>query len=255
VPLSETVFAHYNLLIVVLLIITLPLLALWMRTDEKITVASESLPPEAVEEKPKTFRDKIEGHWFLNVLFFIFFLVVLIRSGNAFEINTVNMIFLSLAILLHKTPANFLKALQNSIGNASGIIIQFPFYGAVMGLMQHSGLADQISQIFVSISTAQTLPLWSFFSGGLVNFFVPSGGGQWVVQGPIMLKAAQELTVDPGKISMALAWGDAWTNMIQPFWALPLLALANIKLKDIMGYCLIYLLSSGLIISAVFYFY
>lgn len=253
VPLSETIFAHYNLLLVALLLLALPMLALWMRTDEKVEVAPESLPPAAVQEGPKTFRDRIENHWFLNVLFFIFFLVVLIRSGNALEINTVNMIFLSLAILLHKTPANFLKALQNSIGNASGIIIQFPFYGALMGLMQHSGLADQISQIFVNISTPTTLPLWAFLSGGLVNFFVPSGGGQWVVQGPIMLKAAQELAVDPGKISMALAWGDAWTNMIQPFWALPLLALANIKLKDIMGYCLIYLLVSGVIITGVFY--
>jgi short-chain fatty acids transporter len=121
-----------------------------------------------------------------------------------------------------------------------------------MGLMQYSGLADQISLAFLNIATPSTLPMWTFLSGGLVNFFFPSGGGQWVVQGPIMLKAAHALSVDPGKVSMALAWGDAWTNLIQPFWALPLLALAKLQLKDIMGYCLVYTFVSGLIISAFF---
>jgi short-chain fatty acids transporter len=120
--------------------------------------------------------------------------------------------------------------------------------------MQHSGLADQMAALFVQISTPKTLPLWTFLSGGLVNFFIPSGGGQWVVQGPIMLKAAASLGVDPGKISMALAWGDAWTNLVQPFWALPILGLAKLHLKDIMGYCLVYTFFSGLIISLIFYF-
>ena len=165
-----------------------------------------------------------------------------------------NLIFLFLAFFLHGTPRKFLNALQGSIGYSSGIIIQFPFYAGLMGLMQYSGLADSISEIFVRISTAETLPVWTFLSGGIVNFFIPSGGGQWVVQGPIMLKAAQNLNADPAKISMALAWGDAWTNMVQPFWALPLLGLAKIQLKDIMGYCLIYTLASGFIIMGVFYF-
>jgi short-chain fatty acids transporter len=121
-----------------------------------------------------------------------------------------------------------------------------------MGLMQYSGLADLISEVFVNISTSTTLPLWTFLSGGIVNFFIPSGGGQWVVQGPIMLKAAKSLGADPAKISMALAWGDAWTNLVQPFWALPILALAKLQLKDIMGYCLVFTFFSGLVISLLF---
>jgi len=157
-------------------------------------------------------------------------------------------------LLLHGTPAKFLKALQSSIGSASGIIIQFPFYAGIMGLMQYSGLVNQMSSFFVEISTQETLPLLTFLSAGLVNFFIPSGGGQWVVQGPVMLKASQSLGVDPGKISMAIAWGDAWTNMIQPFWTLPLLGLAKIQLKDIMGYCLVITIISGVIISSVFFF-
>lgn len=250
ISLSETVFSHWNLLIVGLLALMLPLLSLWMRTDEKTSVTVQ-MHQEEIPPSNKTLRDRLENSRIFNIVFFLFFLVVVIRLESTLDINRVNLIFLFLALLLHGTPRRFLASLQKSAGYASGIIIQFPFYAGIMGLMQYSGLADEISKLFVTISTQNTLPLWTFLSGGLVNFFVPSGGGQWVVQGPIVLKAAQDLGTDPAKISMALAWGDAWTNMIQPFWALPLLGMARLQLKDIMGYCLIILLASGLIISGV----
>ncbi|SEF39628.1 Short chain fatty acid transporter [Caloramator fervidus] len=98
----------------------------------------------------------------------------------------------------------------------------------------------------------KTFPLFTFLSAGLINLFIPSGGGQWVAQGPIVVKAAQSLNIPLGKAVMALAWGDAWTNMIQPFWALPILGLAKLSAKDIMGYCLIDLIYSGIIIALVF---
>ena len=250
IPLSSTVFTWWNIAIVILLLFAMPLLALSMRTDEKTMVDI----PESKEETVSpgnTLRDKLENSRFFNMVFFGFFVVIMFRMQSSFDINRVNLVFLFLALLLHGTPKRFLKSLQSSIGYTSGIIIQFPFYAGIMGLMQYSGLADQMAVVFVNISNETTLPLWSFLSGGLVNFFVPSGGGQWVVQGPIMLKAAQNLGVDPAKISMSLAWGDAWTNMIQPFWALPLLGMARLQLKDIMGYCLIVTFVSGLIISGI----
>lgn len=253
VPLSETIFSHWNLLILLAMVILLPILALWMRTEEKVEVA-------VFEEKKKeiipgnTVRDRLENFKGFNFIFFCFFLWIISQSlikGEGLDINRVNLIFLFLAVLLHQTPKRFLAALESSFGYASGIVIQFPFYAGLMGLMQYSGLADRISEVFVQISTASTLPVWTFLSGGLVNFFVPSGGGQWVVQGPIMLKAAQTLGASPAKISMALAWGDAWTNLIQPFWALPLLGLAKLQLKDIMGYCLVFTFFSGIVISGL----
>ncbi len=255
IPLSETIFANWNLIIIGIFLVTMPILALMMRTDEKIEV-----PELKVEEEKttliSTFAEKIENQKFFNIIFFLFFLVILIDGfikGVSLDINRVNMIFLFLAFLLHGTPKRFINSLNKSFGFASSIVIQFPFYAGIMGLMQYSGLADQISQLFVSISTERTLPLWSFLSGGIVNFFVPSGGGQWVVQGPIMLKAAKDLGVDPAKIAMSLAWGDAWTNLIQPFWALPLLGMAGLKLKDIMGHCIVYLVWSGIVISGVLF--
>jgi len=252
-PLNLTIFSKYNLAIVVSLFFVLPLLAISMRTDDKIIINFNEEKKDFHAES-KNFRDFLENGKFFSWIFFGFFIVLLFRLKSSFDINRVNLIFLFLAFFLHGTPRRFLHALQSSIGYSSGIIIQFPFYAGLMGLMQYSGLADKISEIFVGISTTDTLPVWTFLSGGIVNFFIPSGGGQWVVQGPIMLKAAQNLNADPGKISMALAWGDAWTNLVQPFWALPLLGLAKIQLKDIMGYCLVFTVASGIIISSIFYF-
>lgn len=116
-------------------------------------------------------------------------------------------------------------------------------------MMTASGLAGVMSEAFVNVSTVDTLPLFAFLSAGLVNFFVPSGGGQWAVQAPIMLETTEMLGSDPAKVAMAVAWGDAWTNMIQPFWALPALAIAGLKAKDIMGFCVIVLIVSGVVIG------
>ena len=121
-------------------------------------------------------------------------------------------------------------------------------------------LAILMSNFFVNISTPKTFPLFSFLSAGIVNFFVPSGGGQWAVQAPIVMPAGIEIAKYAGKpaiymtakSAMAIAWGDAWTNMIQPFWALPALGIAGLGAKDIMGYCLIVLLCSGVVISTGF---
>ena len=121
-----------------------------------------------------------------------------------------------------------------------------------MAIMKGSGLAAEISNTFVAFSNEVTFPLYTFLSAGIVNLFVPSGGGQWTVQSPIVIPAALELGVDSAKAAMAVAWGDAWTNMAQPFWALPILAIAGLRVRDIMGYCVTTLIVSGLWLSAVF---
>ena len=123
-----------------------------------------------------------------------------------------------------------------------------------MAILVQSGLAASMSEWFVSISTTTTLPFWSFISAGIVNIFVPSGGGQWAVQAPVMLPAAEALGADVAKVVMGVAWGDAWTNMLQPFWALPMLGIAGLKPRDIMGFCVVQLLISGAVIGAVLYY-
>ena len=170
-------------------------------------------------------------------------------QGGSLNLNLVNFLFLFLAIVLHQTPRSLLLSLNEAIKGGAGIVIQFPFYAGIMAVMMQSGLAQSISEGFVAIASAESLPFWSFISAGIVNIFVPSGGGQWAVQAPIMLPAAEALGADVARVAMAVAWGDAWTNLIQPFWALPVLAIAGLKARDIMGFCLMQLIITGVIIS------
>lgn len=182
-----------------------------------------------------------------------------IKNGFDLNLNIVNLIFLTFGILLHQTPRRFIHAIGEATKGASGIILQFPFYAGIMGMMtgvspEGLSLAGVISNWFVSISTARTFPLFSFLSAGIVNFFVPSGGGQWAVQAPIMMPAGAALGVPAAKTAIAIAWGDGWTNMIQPFWALPALGIAGLGARDIMGFCLLDLVYSGIVICLVLFF-
>ena len=161
--------------------------------------------------------------------------------------NSLNFFMLALSILLHNNIKSFLSALNESIKGASGILIQFPLYFGIMGIMKETGLIIYISDFFISVSNEITLPIFTFFSAAIINVFVPSGGGQWVIQGPVVISAATELNVPIQKVVMALAYGDQLTNMLQPFWALPLLAITKLKAKEILPYTLIIMLV-GLII-------
>ena len=260
IPTSETIFASYNLIIVGALVIILPLLNRFMmpKREETVVVDPKVLVEPVVEEQAAkadmTPAERLENSWILSMVIGVmgiaFIAYYFIQNGFALTLDLVNFMFLVLGILFHGTPRKYLIAVQEAVKGAGGIIIQFPFYAGIMGMMTASGLAAVLSDAFVSISTAETFPLFAFLSAGLVNFFVPSGGGQWAVQGPIMLEAAEMLGSDVAKVAMAVAWGDAWTNMIQPFWALPALAIAGLKAKDIMGFCLIVLFVSGVVIGA-----
>ncbi len=257
VPTSNTIFTPYNLFIVLVIGFTLPLFNRWMMPKEEDVVEVD--PELLIEEEQKfppaerTFASWTERSSLLTILIGLIGLSYLIyhfaTKGFALDLNIVNTIFIILGIILHGTPQRFLAAAQQAIKTTSGIVFQFPFYAGIMGMMTTSGLALVFSQWFISISNDFTFYLFTFFSAGLVNFFVPSGGGQWAVQAPIMLEAANVINADVAKTAMAIAWGDAWTNMIQPFWALPALAIAGLKAKDIMGFCLFVLIFTGVIIS------
>lgn len=172
--------------------------------------------------------------------------------GFNLSLNILAMLLLALGLLLHSSPAKFVAAVSKAIGSTSGIIMQFPLYAGISGVMTGSGMVNLMSSWFVAISTQHSFPAWTFLSAGLVNVFVPSRGGQWIVQGPIMVKSASVIGADLPQTIMAFAWGDAWTNQVQPFWALPLLGIAGLGARDIMGYCVMWTIVSGLIITGCF---
>lgn len=260
IPVTETIFSVYNLLIVIVIVITLPFFNRWMMPKEDDTVEIDPNLLKDEEQKlpvpENTFASISERSYILTAFVGLIGLTYLIyhfaTKGFVLDLNVVNTIFIVLGIIFHVTPQRFLAATQNAIKTSSSIVFQFPFYAGIMGMMTESGLAKVFSEWFIAISNDVSFYLFTFLSAGLVNFFVPSGGGQWAVQGPIMLEAAQAIGADYAKTAMAIAWGDAWTNMIQPFWALPALAIAGLKAKDIMGFCLFVLLFTGIIISIAF---
>ncbi|KXK37482.1 MAG: short-chain fatty acid transporter [Saprospiraceae bacterium] len=164
-------------------------------------------------------------------------------TGNSslgfIQLNFINFVFLGLSLMLHRSINNFSEALQTSIGDVSGILIQFPFYFGILSIMSSSGLIVIFSDSITSIATTSTLPFLTFLSAGLVNIFVPSGGGQWAIQGPIIIQTVQQLGADLPKCILAMAYGDQWTNMLQPFWALPLLGITKLKPREFLPYSFI----------------
>jgi short-chain fatty acids transporter len=260
IPVAETLFSPVNIFIVITLLITLPLFNRYLLKGAEASPAAWSLPEEKKDREeavnPTTPAEKLENSKTISLLIGLLGLAYIVyhfvTNGFDLNINIVNFTLLFLGILLHRTPKRFLDTVGNGVRNAGGIIVQFPFYAGIMGMMTASGLSEQISLWFISFATEYTMPFIAFISAGIVNIFVPSGGGQWAVQGPIMIQAAAELGADLPKTAMAVAWGDAWTNMIQPFWALPILAIAGLKIRDIMGFCVMILFYSFIPIAIGF---
>lgn len=264
VPTNLTIFSTMNLVICAIILFTVPFLLGSMNPNEKDTklVSLDLLNDEPLEAKldikAMTPAQKLENsvaiNYILGAMGYAYIFSYFIKNGFNLNLDIVNYIFLFTAIILHGTPINVVNAVNSAAKSTGGIILQFPFYGGIMGIMTFVGpngtsIAGAMSTFFVNISNQTTFPVFTFFSAGLVNFFVPSGGGQWAVQAPIMMPAGAQLGVSAAKTGMAIAWGDAWTNMIQPFWALPALGIAGLGAKDIMGYCLMVLFYTGFVIS------
>ncbi|MDT0556412.1 short-chain fatty acid transporter [Patiriisocius hiemis] len=246
---SETIFSTQNLLLFLVLLILLPFVL--YQTSKRVKTTEINLPAY-VTESPQTKKlegaERIDFSKWVGIGFGVLVLGVFFYQyfGNlsslAITPNLLNFFMLGLALVLHGNFSSFLRALDEAIKGATGILIQFPLYFGIMGIMRDSGMVVEISNFFVSIATETTLPIFTFFSAGLVNVFVPSGGGQWAVQGPIVVESALKLGVPLPKAIMALAYGDQITNMLQPFWALPLLGITKLKAREILPYTLILML-------------
>ncbi|HJA63814.1 MAG TPA: short-chain fatty acid transporter [Candidatus Intestinimonas stercoravium] len=259
VPTSQTIFHPVNLGMVLVILILMPLVNYAMHPDAAHTITVD--PALLVEEEEKTYTidtpaEKIEHNkvlWFITlVLGFAYIVYYFVTQGFNLGLNIVNMIFMFLGILLHGDLRKYVDAIAEATSGAAGILLQFPFYAGIMGLMVATNadgvsLAGIIADFFTNISTNVTFPMLTFLSAGIINFFVPSGGGQWAVQAPIVMPAATQMGIEYGRAAMAIAWGDQWTNMIQPFWALPALGIAGLSARNIMGYLVIVTIFTGIV--------
>lgn len=261
-PLSQTIFTAFNLVPVVVLLVALPLLyiAFEPRGDDVLagTIAEDTAPDEAgrTGAKPKTLAFALDHAWILNLALVAAGATYLIdtwtTSGFSLDINSVIMIFFMLGLLLHWTPAAYVAAVDEAARITGPLLIQYPLYGGIMGIMTGTGLAAVIAQWFVAFSTAATLPFWSYLSSVIISLFVPSGGGHWAVQGPFVVPAAAHLGASQGATAMAVAVGEEVANMIQPFWCLPVLAIAGIGLRRVMAFTVLSFFASLVVFGASF---
>jgi short-chain fatty acids transporter len=166
------------------------------------------------------------------------------RGFSALDLNLVNFTFLFLGLLVHGSPSAYGRAVASGISGTAGIVVQFPFYAGILGLMKSTGLIEKLAHLGAGAGAAWFLPA-TFLSAAVVNQFVPSGGAQWAVQGPIAVRAAAELGVPPERAVLAIAWGDEWTNMLQPFWALAVLGVTRLAVREILGYTALMMFLTG----------
>lgn len=254
---EETIFSSMNLSSAALLLVLIPLLLYVVA--QKAPRKLESIASKASSETEEQHQgaERIDySPWFGLVIGLAILAVCLQGAWQAEGLsflnpNFINLSLLGLGLAFHRSLNAFLKALEDAISGASGILLQFPLYFGIMGLMRDGGIISALSTFFSEYSTAFSFPLWTFFSAGLINIFVPSGGGQWAIQGPVLLETAQSLGIPYGKAIMAMAYGDQLTNMLQPFWALPLLGITGLKARRIVPYTLMLMLLGVFIFVSV----
>ncbi|MGH3095299.1 MAG: short-chain fatty acid transporter [Streptosporangiales bacterium] len=261
IPVSDTIFTSWNLIAIVVTVVLVAGAMAMLRPRPQDTVVEldaganedpEPAPASTDVEKPSP-AERVDTSRVVTtaagLAFVVYLVVYFVQEGPALTLDIVNWTFLALILLLVRSPNELGRLVADGARTVGDILVQFPLYAGILGMMAGTGLIDVFSNFFVGISSDETLGFWSFLSGGFINMFIPSGGGQYAVQGPIFLQAAQTLHVDPAVVTMGIAYGDQWTNMIQPFWAIPLLAIAGLRIRDVLGFTTITLLVSGVVFA------
>jgi len=267
IPVANTIFHPFNLILTVIIMVAITILMVLMhpRPEKTYVVKPELMDQLKLYEAPPT-PSKWESpsdwmNWWpgFNLIVSIGGLIWLIwhfsTKGLDLNLNVVNFAMLMLGILFHWRPWSFLKATEDAGKAVWGIVIQFPFYAGILGLFKFTLLSTVFTQAFVAISTPQTFPLFVYWYGGILNYLIPSGGGEWAVVAPYIIPAAKQLGVGMGTTVVTFAWADMMTDMIQPFWAIAMLAVAKLHFRDIMGYLLMVFFVYFIITSLAFYFF
>jgi short-chain fatty acids transporter len=252
-PLSDTVFAAFNWVPTLLVVLIMPVVFIAIRPADADVAAfvpePESPPkPKDISNAPARRMDRSPvGSLFLVAAGLAAVAVLWLEGKLALDVNMVILIFLIAGIGLHGSPVAYGDAMKNAARQTGGMMLQYPFYGGIMGIMSGTGLADSISKAFVAVSSDHTLPFWSYICSLIITFFVPSGGGHWAVQGPFVVPAAAALHASMAGSAMAVAMGEQVANMLQPFWALPVVAMAGIGIQRVMGYTVVTFVVTGVI--------
>ena len=251
IGLDKTIFSWWSMSIVLAIALFLPQVMRRMAPDDKdIVEIPAGVRPASTDPAPAeaatTPSQKLENARWVTLLLAVFGGIYVVRyfaAGGELQLDSLNMIFVVLGLAFADSPRHYIELLCNAARVAGPFLIQYPLYSGLMGLIADSGLGALIVSGFVAISSTDTLSIWTFFSAAFLNLFIPSAGGQWAVQGPIVTEAAMQLGADIPRVAMSVAIGEVWTNAIQPLYAVPVLAIAGLHIRDIMGYCVVALLA------------
>tara|TARA_Y100000589_G_scaffold202567_1_gene191066 strand:+ start:296 stop:1657 length:1362 start_codon:yes stop_codon:yes gene_type:complete len=265
IPVTETIFSSFNITtaLIALLLITLINPLMRPQTNKNTIEIQKNLFEKTKKENyvntnNRNFAQIIENNrlfsLFIGLCLLFFVLHTFYSKGFFLDLNLVSWTFLCCGLILCNSPLHYVKLVNNASPTVGPIILQYPFYAGIMGIMADTGLIKILADNIVSFSSSELLGFYSFLSAGIVNMFIPSGGGQWAVQGPVMVEAAKTLNVDPYVVVLGVAYGDQWTNMIQPFWTIPLLAIAGLHMRQIMGYTFVIFIFTGLLYSSAMIF-
>ena len=254
IPLEETLLTWQNLVMIVVLVV----LSVWIcyvscppadkaKTAEMVGIRYADEKEEEIG-KAQTPGEYLEYSPILTIIVVILGVLYLVNTfmtkGGlaAMDLNVYNFMFLIAGMLLHWTPKSFLKAAAKSVPMTGGVLLQFPLYAGIFGVLMGSGMCDVLAHFFVSVSNHETLPVIVGIYSAVLGLFLPSGGGKWIVEAPYMLQAANELHVNLGWIVQVYNAAEALPNFINPFWMLPLLGLTGVKARDLAGYSILQLI-------------
>lgn len=256
VELNETVFTVYNMTALVILLVAMPLLLVWLRprtNPDEITNDAFEDDVATHDSEIRTPADRLEKtRWlttFLGVLLTAFLALHFWNKGFALSLDIVNWVMLACILFAVRSAAELMTLVKDAASAVGDVLIQFPLYAGILGMMSATGLITVLSDFFISVSTPATLPFLAFITAGIVNFAVPSAGGQFALQGPLFIDTATRMGADPAAVIMAISYGDTWTNLLQPFFALPLLAIAGLHVRTIFKYTFPLFLLSGVVLG------
>ena len=244
-PLESMLFTPLNLVTTFVLFIALPLLYCAIQpgeSDVQIANLKESAGRDEanLQETKGPLARKLEEAWILNLIFVVAGIAALglvwHQNGFSLDLNSVIFLFLIAGLLLHWRPIAYVNAINGAARITGPLILQYPIYGGIMGIMTSTGLADVFAKGFIQFANAHTLPFWNFIASLIISLFVPSAGGHWAVQGPFTVPAAVGLHASQAATAMGVAYGEQVADMIQPFWALPVVAVAGISIRRVMGF-------------------
>nr|WP_319387886.1 TIGR00366 family protein [uncultured Cohaesibacter sp.] len=241
-PVSETAFNPLGLIMVAILFVVTLVVTINTTPPEEEVIAFDgeiNLQVEGEVEANDTIADKMNNSRLvlgvfslIGVIYFVYHFL----TGNGLTLNFIIFIFLIADLILYKTPKKFVDAVKHNMVLAANVMIQFPFYGGIMGVMAKTGLTGVLANGMIFMASEHTIYWFSYVSASIVNLFVPSQGGQWIVQGPILVEAAKAFDAHMPSIVTAFMMGDEATNLIQPLYIIPALALVDIELKKVWGF-------------------